>query len=86
MAEPDTQGLTVAPISHWGRQPLYSAKVGTTASNLVMIRRVRRFSVGQQIFFATLSEVEGMSVGCTPHWRSGHIWKIESNRLFIERF
>ena len=76
----------VEPISRWGRQPLYSAKIGTTASNLIMIRRVRRFHVNQQIYFATLSEVEGMSVGCTPQWRSGIIWKIEDNRLFVNRF
>lgn len=76
----------VRPISRRGRKPLYSAKVGTTASNLVMICRIRRFRVDQMIMFATLAEVEGMSVGCTPHWRSGRIWKIENNRLFIERF
>lgn len=76
----------VTPVSNWGRKPLYAAKVGTTASNLIMVYRVRRFRVGQQIMFATLSEVEGMSVGCTPAWRSGRIWKIESNRLFVERF
>lgn len=76
----------VRPISRWGRQPLYSAKIGTTASNLIMVYRVRKFRVNQQIKFATISDVEGMSKGCTPRWSSGRIWKIESNRLFVERF
>lgn len=78
--------VAIRPVSFWGRKPLYAAKVGTTASNLIMVRRVRNFHVGQQIMFATLSEVEGMSVGCTPAWRSGNIWKIEANRLFVDRF
>jgi hypothetical protein len=82
----ETQRVDVQPISRWGRQPLYSAKIGTTASSLIMVRRVRRFYVKQHIFFAALSEVEGMSVGCTPKWCSGYIWKIEANRLFVERF
>lgn len=76
----------VQPISRWGRKPLYSAKVGTTSSNLIMVYRVRKFHINQMIQFATLSEVEGMSIGCTPKWRSGRIWKIEANRLFVERF
>lgn len=76
----------VQPISWWGRKPLYSAKIGTTSSNLIMVRRVRRFRVGQSIMFAAIADVEGMSVGCTPPWRSGNIWKIENNRLFVERF
>lgn len=76
----------VTPISYWGRKPLYSAKIGTTASNLIMVRRVRKFHVGQSIMFAAISDVQGMSIGCTPAWRSGNIWKIEANRLFVERF
>jgi len=83
---PQVERIDVQPISRWGKQPLYSAKIGTTASNLIMVRRARRFFVNQHIYFAALSEVEGMSVGCTPRWRTGYIWKIESNRLFIERF
>jgi hypothetical protein len=78
--------LAVEPVSSWGKKPLYAAKIGTTASNLIMVRRVRRFYINQQIFFATLSDVEGMSIGCTPRWSSGRIWKIDGGRLFVERF
>lgn len=75
----------VFPVSNWGRKQLYQAKVGTLGSTLVMVRRVRKFHVGQSIRFAELKDVDGMCVGCTPSWRGGVIHRIDDNRLYIER-
>lgn len=75
----------VCPVSYWGKRPLYQAKVGTGPSDLIMVKRVRNFYVGQCIKFARLADVRGMCVGCPPQWVGGYIWKIESERLFVER-
>jgi hypothetical protein len=73
----------VMPVDRWGRHPLYQAKVGSGPSDLIMVRRARKFRVGMNIHFATISDVRAMSTGVTPKWRSGNIWKIEDNRLFV---
>lgn len=75
----------IYPVSNWGRKELFQAKVGTLSSTLVMVRRIRKFHVGQFIRFAELKDVDGMSIGCTPPWRGGVITRIDGNRLFIER-
>ena len=74
----------VMPISRWGKQPLYQAKIGTGPSALIMVKRQRRFHVGQRLQFADREDVRGMCVGCTPKWRGGIVWKIESDRLYVE--
>ena len=74
----------VMPISNWGRQPLYQAKIGTGPSALIMVKRQRKFHVGQRLKLAAREDVRGMCVGCTPKWRSGIVWKIESDRLYVE--
>ncbi len=79
--------IEVEPVPiRWGRQPLYSAKVGTGSSCLVMIRRSRKFYLKQFVSFCTLEDVNGMSVGMTPPWRRGRITKIDErwDMLFIE--
>ena len=84
----EIQRIAVTPVNMWwGRQPLYQAKVGTGSSCLVMVRRSRKFYVGQFIAFCTLQDVAGMSVGVTPPWRRGRITKIDErwDRLFIEQ-
>ena len=68
----------------WGRRPTFQAKIGTGPSAVVIVRRSRKFRVGQYIQFAELGDVAGMCVGCTPRWRHGHIYKIDHSRLFIE--
>lgn len=75
----------VVAINHWGRQPLYQAKIGTLPGSLIMVRRARKFYVEQRIEFAELDDVRGMSVGMSPKWQHGIIWKIEGNRLFVNR-
>lgn len=74
----------IEPVGHWGRRPYYSAKVGTGPGTLILVKRARKFSVGQRIDFCDTSVVRGMSTGCTPKWDGGKIWKIEHNRLFVE--
>lgn len=74
------------PAHYRGRQPVFYAKVGTTSSNLVLIKRARAFYAGQTIEFVTLSECEGQSIGVAPSWRGGLITKIDGNRLFIDRW
>lgn len=73
----------VQPAGRWGRRPTYAAKVGTFGSTVIVVKRARRFKVNQRIEFAELTDLDGMSVGCTPKWRHGLIWKIEGDRLFV---
>ena len=77
--------MKVEPIDNWGNKPLYLAKVGSGPSDLIMVKRVRDFFVGQHILFARIDDVRGMCIGCTPNWSHGLIWKIEDDRLFVER-
>lgn len=72
-------------LQTWGRRPTYSAKVGTRGSTVVIVKRVRKFFVGQSIEFCELSSLRGMSKGCTPPWKRGTVYKIDDNRLFIEQ-
>jgi hypothetical protein len=76
--------LRIAPVSSWGRLPLFRAKVGTGPGTLVLIRRVREFYVGQDLKFCKHTAVEGMCKGCTPPWVSGHVYDIKGDLLFIE--
>lgn len=74
----------ISPAGKWGSRPLYLAKVGTHSTELLLIKGVRNFSVGQYVTFVRRSELEGMSVGMAPNnWKSGRIWRIESGYLFI---
>lgn len=73
----------VTPIGRRGRQPTYQAKVGTMGSSVVVIKRARKFKVGQRIEFAETHDLNGCSVSMAPKWRTGTIWLIEDDRLFI---
>jgi hypothetical protein len=75
--------MKLNPVDRWGRKPLYQAKVGTMSGSLIMVKRARDFEVDQRIEFAELQDVRGMSVSMAPRWRTGIIWKIEDDRLFI---
>lgn len=74
---------TVLPAGTWGRYQTYYAKVGTMPGSIILIKRVRTFSVDQRIEFCEAMDLRGMSTGCTPTWRSGIVWKIEDNRIFV---
>ena len=50
-----------------------------------MIKRIRKFQEGQRIEFCDTKDLRGMSTGCTPPWKSGRIWKIDGDRLFISK-
>ena len=76
--------IDVTPIGLHGRFPTYQAKIGTGSSAVVIIRRVRRFSLGQRIQFANIDDLMGQCVGCASRWRTGIIWDIMDNRLYIE--
>ena len=73
----------VRPALWRGKRPLYAAKIGTHGSTLILVKRARRFQIGQRIQFAELSDVSGMAVGMAPRWRHGIIWKIEQEWLFV---
>lgn len=77
--------VVIHPASEkWGRFPMFFAKVGTGPSDLVIVRKVRKFFVGQRINFVRSDDVKGMKKGSSPDWwRVGIVWKIEDNRLFI---
>ena len=74
----------IEPHSYWGRKPVFLSKVGTGPSTLVLIKRVRKFHVGQHIEFCNRRDVDGMCVGGTPKWKHGHIYDIRNEMLFIE--
>ena len=82
MKKPET--IAVQPcLARWGRFPTYLAKVGTMGSTCIVVKRTRRFHVGQSIQFAETSDLTGMCKGMPPRWRYGDIWKIEDDRLFV---
>jgi hypothetical protein len=68
-----------------GRQPTFQAKIGTMPSAIIIVKRVRDFEVGQRIEYADTYELRGMSVGMAPRWHRGTVWKIECDRLYIDR-
>lgn len=78
-----TELIEVEPVGRWGRYTTYLAKVGTFSSCIVLVKRVRKFHVTQRIEFAEEHALRGCSKGIAPQWRTGYIWKIEDNRLFI---
>jgi hypothetical protein len=80
----------VMPVDKWGRRPLFQAKVGTMSATLVLIKGARRagqdFFMDERIAYFEWSELQGRAVGFGPHdWHNGVIWKIEDNRLFINK-
>lgn len=77
--------MKLVPAGRRGRMPTFYAKVGTLSGSVILVKRVRDFEVGQKIQYVELEECRGMSVGLVPRWHGGEIWKIEDNRLFINR-
>lgn len=77
------QHITVEPIGQWGRFPTFAGKVGTHSSCCLLIKRVRKFHVEQRIEFAIEHELRGCSKGIAPRWKTGIIWKIEDDRIFV---
>lgn len=81
--------VIVTPVDRWGRRPFFQAKVGTQSGTLILVKGARRsgqpFEVNDRIEFAEWSSLQGMATCCTPAWQPGHIWKIEDNRLFVNR-
>ena len=77
--------MKIESIGNWGRYPLFSAKVGTTSSNSVVIYQIRDFKVGQRIKFSTMDELRGRSTSCSPRWNGGIIDSIRGDMLFISR-
>jgi len=75
--------VKVTPVGRRGRQPTYQAKIGTMGSTTIIVKRAREFEVGQRLEFAEVMDLRGCSVGVTPRWRSGIVWLIEDDRLFI---
>jgi len=77
--------MRIESVGNWGRYPLFSAKVGMTSSNSVVIYRARDFKVGQRIKFSTMDELRGRSKSCSPRWSGGIIDSIRGGMLFISR-
>ena len=75
--------IEVEPMGRWGRYPTFPGKVGTHASCCLIIKRTRKFYVGQRIEFAMEHELRGVSKSFGIHkWHNGYIWKIE-DRIFV---
>jgi len=84
------KAVRVTPVDKWGTRPLFQAKVGTMSSSLVLVRGAHRigqpFEEGEYIYFVEHNELEGRSTSMGPQtWHNGHVWKIEDNRLYINR-
>jgi hypothetical protein len=77
--------MKILSTGRWGRFPTYQAKVGTMSGSIIIVKRLRDFEVGQRVQYAETYELRGTSTGMAPKWSGGIIWKIESDRLFIER-
>lgn len=78
--------IAINPVSRRGKYLVWSAKVGTGPSDLVLIKRTRVFTVGKRIEFVKTRDLEGMSVGCAPQrWSLGRITEIneQTGMLFI---
>ncbi len=69
----------------WGKKLAFFAKIGSMPGTIILVNRTRDFRVGQHIKYCDTSAIEGMSIGTTPRWEVGKIWKIENNRLYLER-
>lgn len=79
------QPLALAPVGAFRRWKTWVAKVGTHSSCRVLIKRDRKFCVGQRIEFLEEYFAKMYGHGVTPRWESGRIWKISNDVLFIER-
>lgn len=75
--------VSIVAVDARGRLPVYKAKVGTMPGSLIVVRRDRTFWVGQCIKFAETHALRGQSIGVTPAWRNGSVWKIEDDRLYL---
>lgn len=83
-----SEEFTVTALDRWGRRPLFLVKIGTFSGTLALIRGAATqdtFSIDQRVQYAEWSELQGMSKGMTPKWQHGYIWKVEDNRVFINR-
>lgn len=77
--------MKIEPLGNWGKRVTFLAKIGTFSSAEIVVKRKRDFNVDDRIEFADTKDLRGMSVGCTPQWQVGRIWKIEGDMLFISR-
>jgi len=83
---PPPLGIELERVGRWGRQPLYAAKVGTFGSTVIMVKRARKFYVGQRIQYCATRDTEGMATSCTPPWRGGIITEVNGERLHVTKF
>ncbi len=77
--------MKLEAIGHWGSKLGFSAKIGTMPGTIALVNRTRDFEVGKLIKYCDIDDVKGMSTSCAPRWSVGKIWKIENNRLYLER-
>ena len=76
-----TEGIRVEPLGRHGRGvPTYQAKIGTGPGCVVVVKRIRVFKVDMKVEFAQV-----LPESRKGPWESGHIWKIEDDRLYISR-
>lgn len=78
-------GQLVEPCGRWGGRAKFNVKIGSVP-RLALIKRARRFHPGQVIEYSDTNDLEGMSTGCTPKWRTGRVASInELGMIFIDR-
>ena len=73
-------------VSHSRNRPLFAAKLGTGPGNLLLIRGVRSFYIGQRIKYIEQRVFESGSTHTILRWQSGLIYDINENYLFVEKF
>lgn len=75
---------TVTPAGNHGRFTTYHVKVGTGPVFLAVIKRARRFGLGQRVHFADVKDIRSTSVNMKPLWYLGRICGIVDNTLCID--
>lgn len=77
--------MRLISTSKLGRFQLFLAKIGSHPGTLVAVKRTRDFKVGQKIEYADTDNLKARSTSMAPQWQPGIIWKIDGDRLFINR-
>ncbi len=53
------------------------------SGSLIVLKGKSRIGEGARVEFAEWGDLRGTSKNMTPKWRTGIIWKVEGNRIFI---
>jgi hypothetical protein len=78
--------VAIKAIDEWRKRPVYRAKIGNSEIAGVVVQLARMLKVGKRISFARLTDLQGTDQGRTlakQGWRSGVVWRIEKECLYL---